>query len=67
MQYNTIFGLDKKDWVWISQPKNVLNENLKMTHLTHLAIFHLEMIVCQNVNLPHTYGHHPQEQPFVIW
>ncbi len=25
------------------------------------------MIVCQNVNLPHAYGHHPQKHPFVTW
>jgi len=28
---------------------------LKMTHLTDIVFFHLKMIVCQNVNLPHTY------------
>jgi hypothetical protein len=38
----------------------------KMTHLAYLVIFHLKMIVCQNVNLPHTYGHRPQKHPFVI-
>jgi hypothetical protein len=37
----------------------------KMTHLIHLVIFHLKMIVCQNVNLPHTYGHRPSKHPFV--
>jgi hypothetical protein len=31
-----------------------------MTHLKYLIIFHLKVIVCQNVNLPHTYGHCPQ-------
>jgi hypothetical protein len=31
-----------------------------MAHLTYLIIFHLKMIVCQNVNLPHTYGHDPK-------
>jgi hypothetical protein len=25
---------------------------LKITHLTYLVIFHLKVIVCQNVNLP---------------
>jgi hypothetical protein len=40
---------------------------LKMIHLTYLVIFHLEVIVCQNVNLSHTYGHHPQKHPFMIW
>jgi hypothetical protein len=39
---------------------------LKMTHVTYLVIFHLKMIVCQNVNLSHTYGHRPQKHPFVI-
>jgi hypothetical protein len=32
-----------------------------MTHVTYLVIFHLKMIVCQNVNLPHIDGHHPQK------
>ncbi len=41
-------------------------EFLKMIHLTYLVIFHLKVIICQNVNLQHTYGHHPQKQPFVI-
>jgi hypothetical protein len=31
---------------------------LKMAHLTYLVIFHLKVIIFQNVNLPHTYGHH---------
>jgi hypothetical protein len=39
---------------------------LKMTHFTYLVIFNLKMIVCQNINLPHTYGHHPQKHSFVI-
>ncbi len=39
---------------------------LKMTHLTDIVFFHLKMIVCQNVNLPHTYDQHPQKHPFVI-
>jgi hypothetical protein len=34
---------------------------LKITHLTYLIIFHLKVIVFQNVNLPHTYGHNPQK------
>jgi hypothetical protein len=38
----------------------------KMTHLTYLVIFHFKVIVCQNVNLPHTYGHRPQKHTFVI-
>jgi hypothetical protein len=29
-----------------------------MTYFTFLAIFYLKMNVCQNFNLPHTYGHH---------
>jgi hypothetical protein len=40
---------------------------LKIAHLTYIVIFHLKVIVCQNVNLPHTYGHNPQKHPFVIW
>jgi len=39
---------------------------LKINHLTYLVIFHLKMIVCQNVNLPHIYGHNPQKHLFVI-
>ncbi len=39
---------------------------LKITHFTYLVIFHLKMIVCQNVNLSHTYGDNPQKHPFVI-
>ncbi len=38
----------------------------KMKHLTYLVIFHLKVIVCQNVNLSHTYGHRPKKHPFVI-
>jgi hypothetical protein len=38
-----------------------------MTHITYIFIFHLKVIVCQNVNLLHTYGHRPQKHPFVIW
>jgi hypothetical protein len=38
----------------------------KITHLTYLVIFHLNVIVCQNVNLPHTYSHNPKKHPFVI-
>jgi hypothetical protein len=40
---------------------------LKMTHLTYLVIFHSKIIVCQYVNLPHTYGRQPQKHTFVIW
>jgi hypothetical protein len=29
----------------------------KMAHFTYLVIFHLKIIVCQNINLPHTYGY----------
>ncbi len=39
---------------------------LKMNHFTYLVIFHLKVIVCQNVNLPHACGHRPQKHPFVI-
>jgi hypothetical protein len=38
----------------------------KMTHLTYFVIFHLKVIVCQNVNLPHVYGYSPKKHPFVI-
>jgi hypothetical protein len=38
----------------------------KMTQFTYLVIFDLKLIVCQNVNSPHTYGDHPQKHPFVI-
>jgi hypothetical protein len=29
----------------------------KMAHLTYFVIFHLKVIIFENVNLPHTYGH----------
>jgi hypothetical protein len=32
-----------------------------MAHLIYFVIFHLKVIVCQNINLPHTYGHCPQK------
>jgi len=32
-----------------------------MAHLAYLIIFHLKMIVCQNANLSHTYGHYPEK------
>jgi hypothetical protein len=38
---------------------------LKMTHLTYLVLFHLKVIVCQNVNLSLTYYQRPQKHPFV--
>ncbi len=41
--------------------KNFEMKILKMTHLTYLVIFHLKVIVCQNVNLPHIYGPCPQK------
>ncbi len=41
-------------------------QNLKMTHLTYLVILHLKVIVCENVNLPHTYGHCLKKHQFVI-
>jgi hypothetical protein len=31
-----------------------------MANLIYLVIFHLKVIVCQNVNLTHAYGHHPK-------
>jgi hypothetical protein len=33
----------------------------KMAHFTYLVIFHLKMIVCQNINFPHTYGYCPKK------
>jgi len=39
---------------------------LKMTHLAYLIVSNLKVIVCQNVNLSHTYRHHPQKHPLVI-
>jgi hypothetical protein len=38
----------------------------KLIHFTYLVIFHLKVIVCQNVNLSHTYCHCPQKHPFLI-
>jgi hypothetical protein len=31
------------------------NENIKMAHLAMLVIFHVNVITCQNFNLPHIY------------
>ncbi len=31
------------------------NENLKMAHLAMLVIFYVDVISCQNFNLPHIY------------
>jgi hypothetical protein len=39
---------------------------LSFSHLTYLVIFHLKMIVYQNVNLSHTYGCRTQKRPCVI-
>jgi predicted N-acetyltransferase YhbS len=39
---------------------------LKMTRFTYFVIFHLKMIVCQNVNLSHTYDHCFENHQFVI-
>jgi hypothetical protein len=39
---------------------------LKMAYFAYIVIFHLKMIVCQNVNLPHIYGHFPKKHPFVM-
>jgi hypothetical protein len=38
----------------------------KMGPFTYFVIFHLNAIVCQNVNLLHTYGHHTKKNQFVI-
>ncbi len=40
--------------------------NVFLSHLIYFAIFHLKVIVYQNFNLPHTYGHHPKKHPCVI-
>ncbi len=32
---------------------------------TYLVIFHLKMIICQNVNLPHICDHRTKKHPFV--
>jgi hypothetical protein len=43
-------------------------EFLKMAHFIFLAMFHLKMILCQNFNLPHTYGHYfEKKNSFLIW
>jgi hypothetical protein len=34
----------------------------KMDHLISLVIFHLIMIISQNLHLPHTYGNHLNEK-----
>ncbi len=42
--------------------KKHLKWNLKKRpHFAFLFIFHLKVIICQNFNLPHTYGHCPEK------
>jgi hypothetical protein len=41
-------------------------KKFKMAHLTYFVIFHLKVIVCQNVKLPHIYDHCAKKHPFVI-
>jgi len=38
-------------------------KNFKNDQPHIFVIFHLKVIVCQNVILPHTYGHHPPKTP----
>jgi hypothetical protein len=40
-----------------STKKHLKRNFKKWLHLTFLVIFHLKMIICQNFNLPHIYGH----------
>jgi hypothetical protein len=69
MQYNAILFLCGLHFSFSFQ---LINQKMfemkiqKMAHLTYLVIFHLKVIVCQNVNLPHTYVHHFEKHPFVI-
>jgi len=37
-----------------------------IANLTYLVIFHLKVIVYQNVNLPLAHGHHPKKHSYVI-
>jgi len=39
---------------------------LKITRFTYFVIFHLKVIVCENVNLQHINVYNPQKHPFVI-
>jgi hypothetical protein len=36
-----------------------------MVHLRYLVVFHLKVIICYNVTLPHTYGCHLKK--FNLW
>jgi len=37
----------------------------KIAHLTYIVIFHLKVIVCQNVSLPQTYCNHMESRCLV--
>jgi hypothetical protein len=54
-------------WFELVNQKMLKMKIFKMAHLTYLVIFHLKMIICHNVNLSHTYGHHHEKHSFVIW
>ncbi len=67
VKYNMFLFLDYTGFGFeILDQKKFEMKNLKMTCLTYLVIFHLKLIVDQNVNLSHTYGHCLQNHPFVI-
>jgi len=40
------------------------NENFKMAHLAMFVIFHGNVIICQNFNLPHIYHIFARKNPF---
>ncbi len=46
--------------------KNIFFKIKKQAHLKTLVTFHLQVIVCENVNLSHTYDHDRKKNPFMI-
>jgi hypothetical protein len=48
-------------WFELVNQKMLEMKILKMANFTYLVIFHLKMIICQNVNLSLAYGHHPKK------
>ncbi len=41
-------------WLELINQKTFEMKFFKRVYLTYLVIFHLKVIICQNVNLPHT-------------
>jgi len=58
-----IWDYTKLGFELVSQKMSEMKLN-RITHLTYLVMFHLKVIVYQNVNLLHSYGLNPQKHPF---